>query len=379
MTGTTAYDRTLPAGLRSRFVDNGNGLTMHVLEAGDEGPQRPRLLLLHGFPELAWSWRRIAPALADAGYHVIAPDQRGYGRTTGGDTAYDSDLGRTRIFNLVRDTLGLLTALGHSHVDAVVGHDFGAILAPWCALLRPDVFRSLVVMSAPFAGPPRIPRPGSSPDADVHAELAALDPPRKHYQWYYSTPEADADMRHCAQGIHDFLRAYFHVKSADWPGNAPHPLTAWNARELAKLPGYYVMPLHQDMAQTVAADMPDAAHIAANVWLPDDELAVYSAEFARTGFQAALNWYRCRTSGLFDAEMQIFDGCQVSVPTCFIAGAADWGSRQTPGALEAMRTRACARMLGCHLVDGAGHWVQQEQPDAVIALVLEFLRQAVRG
>ena len=101
---------TLPAGIRSRFVDNGNGLTMHVLEAGFDGGDRPCVLLLHGFPELAYSWRKVMLPLAAAGYHVVAPDQRGYGRTTGWDGDYDGDLGSFRMLNLVRDTLGLVWA-----------------------------------------------------------------------------------------------------------------------------------------------------------------------------------------------------------------------------------------------------------------------------
>jgi pimeloyl-ACP methyl ester carboxylesterase len=142
----------LPHGVRSRFVDGVNGLTMHVLEAGFETPGRPGVLLLHGFPELAYSWRRVLPALAAAGYHAIAPDQRGYGRTTGWDASYDSDLRSFRMLNLVRDAVGLLAAFGVDHVNAVIGHDFGSPVAAWCALLRPDVFRSVVLMSAPFAG-----------------------------------------------------------------------------------------------------------------------------------------------------------------------------------------------------------------------------------
>ena len=146
-----------PASIRSRYVDGINGLTMHVLEAGFETKGRPCLLLLHGFPELAFSWRKVMPALAEAGYHVIAPDQRGYGRTTGWDATYDGDLNSFRLLNLVRDALGLVSAFGYAHVDAVIGHDFGSPVAAWCALVRPDVFRAVAMMSAPFGGPPQLP------------------------------------------------------------------------------------------------------------------------------------------------------------------------------------------------------------------------------
>ena len=381
-TPATLPDIPLPAGIRSRTVDDINGLRMHVLEAGYETKGRPCVLLLHGFPELAYSWRKVMPQLSEAGYHVIAPDQRGYGRTTGWDGDYDGDLHSFRLLNLVRDALGLVSAFGYTSVDAVVGHDFGSSVAAWCALVRPDVFRSVALMSAPFAGPP--PLPFGTADAPpqpkrwdpVHRELAALPRPRKHYQWYYSTREANADMQRAPQGVHDFLRAYYHHKSADWKDNKPAPLQGWTASELAKLPTYYVMDFAKDMAETVAEEMPSAEAIAANRWLPDRELSFYSAEYARTGFQGGLQWYRCGTSDALTPELETWSGRRIDVPSCFISGLQDWGTYQRPGVYEAMQQSACTRMIGCHLVDGAGHWVQQEQPKQVARLLLQFLRQA---
>ena len=119
----------LPDGIRSRYVNDINGLRMHVLEAGFETAGRPVVVLLHGFPELAFSWRKVMPALAAAGYHVLAPDQRGYGRTSGSDVSFDDDLAPFRLLNLVRDIVGLVRAFGLQSVDAVVGHDFGASVA----------------------------------------------------------------------------------------------------------------------------------------------------------------------------------------------------------------------------------------------------------
>jgi pimeloyl-ACP methyl ester carboxylesterase len=376
----------LPPGIRSRVVDGINGLSMHMLEAGFEAKDRPCVLLLHGFPELAYSWRKVMLPIAAAGFHVIAPDQRGYGRTTGWDGDYDGDVGSFRLLNLVRDTLGLVSALGYRSVAAVIGHDFGSPVAAWCSLIRPDVFRSVVLMSAPFAGPLPLPfntanempqtlAGGPPPGASIHDELAALKPPRKHYQWYYSTREVNDNMQDCPQGVHAFLRAYYHYKSADWKGNKPFPLASWSAGELAKLPPYYVMELDKGMAETVAPEMPSASEIAACKWLPDDELSVYSAEYARNGFQGGLQWYRCRTGSKYAAELQIFSGRTIDVPSCFIAGKSDWGIYQRPGDIDRMQTSACTRMLGCHLVDGAGHWVQQEQPGKVSRLLLQFLER----
>ena len=329
------------------------------------------MLLLHGFPELAFSWRKVMPALAEAGYHVIAPDQRGYGRTTGWDPAYDGDLTSFRPINLVRDTIALLTAVGRTSVVAVVGHDFGASVAAWCALLRPDIFRSVTLMSAPFGGPPS---PTSAINADIHKALAALDRPRKHYQWYYSTRQANADMTRSRQGMHAFLRAYYHHKSADWTANQPFPLGAATAAELARMPTYYIMDLDRDMPQTVATEMPLPAAVAACRWLPDQELRVYSSEYERTGFQGALQWYRCRTQGVGNGELQVFSGRTIDVPSMFIAGAHDWGSYQTFGALERMQTSVCTKMQGCHLLNQAGHWVQQENPNDVLSMLMTFLR-----
>jgi len=373
-------DAVLPPGIRSRFVPDINGLRIHIIEAGHDDTRRPCVLLLHGFPELAYSWRKVMGPLADAGFHVVAPDLRGYGRTTGWSAEYNSaeDLRSFRLLNAVRDALGLVHALGHRSVAAVVGHDFGSPVAAWCALVRPDVFRSVALMSAPFAGPPELPSGTAASRGDIHEALAKLERPRKHYQWYYSTRPANQDMWHCRQGVQAFLRAYYHHKSADWQPNKPFKLKGWIAEELAKMPTYYIMDLNETMAETVAHEMPSAAAIAACKWLPDSELRVYSTEYERTGFQGGLQWYRRGTGGLDTAELQLFAGKTIDVPSIFIAGSSDWGIYQMPGAIERMQQSACTRMLGCHLIDGAGHWVQQEQPERVSELLVRFLREQQR-
>ena len=379
--GTGRYtEDLLPSGVRSRFVNGINGLRMHVLEAGYEGGSRPGILLLHGFPELAYSWRKVMLPLAKAGFHVFAPDQRGYGRTTGWDGDYDGDLASFRRLNIVRDALGLVFALGHQSVTAVVGHDFGSPIAAWCAVSRPNVFQSVALMSAPFGGTPSLPfgtandppQPAAVAGPSLFDQLAALPRPRKHYQRYYTTREADNNMRNAPQGIHAFLRAYYHYKSADWVGNRPFRLAARTAAEMAKMPTYYIMDLADGMAETVAKHIPSREEIAANSWLPDAELRVYSEEFARTGFQGGLNWYRSGDIGA--AEQQLFAGRTIDQPSIFISGASDWGSYQSPGALERMQNTACTDMRGVHMVDGAGHWVQQEQPEQTGRLLIDFLR-----
>ena len=144
----------LPAGVGSARVATETGLEQHYLHAGD--PDRPVLLLLHGFPEIAFSWRRVMLPLAQTGYFVVAPDQRGYGRTTGWQGDYDGDLSEWSVTNLVRDKIAFVRALGRPAVHAVIGHDYGARVAAWAALIRPDVFPRMAIMSAPFGGPPPI-------------------------------------------------------------------------------------------------------------------------------------------------------------------------------------------------------------------------------
>src|SRR6058998_2138625 len=349
---------TIPPGIRSRTVANVNGMTVHMLEAGYETVGRPGVLLLHGFPELAYSWRKVMLPLASAGYHVIAPDQRGYGRTTGWDGSYDADPDAFRILNMVRDSIGLVYALGHRTVAMVAGHDAGAPVAAWAALVRPDIFRAVT-------------------DDELDAELATLNPPRKYYQNYQRTRGANDNMLHAAQGLHAFFRAYYHYKSADWKGNKPHPLKARTAEEMAKIPTYYVMEKDKGMAETVAPFMPAPAEIAACKWLTEEEVEVYATEYGRTGFTGALQGYRVRrgSNPKTLAELLTFSGRSIDVPSMYIAGKSDWGVYQTPGAVDKMRATACTRMVGFHLLDGAGHWVQQEQPEQVSRLLLAFLRE----
>lgn len=353
----------LPDGIRTRMVETATGLTHHVLEAGDVN--RPMLLLLHGFPELAFSWRKVMVPLAEAGFYVVAPDQRGYGRTIGWAGGYDGDLSAFSMPGLLRDMIALQRALGVKQAFGIIGHDFGSKVAAFAALIRPDIFPRLICMSAPFGGPPGI----SESYDSVHEHLLALDPPRKHYQWYYSTREAATDMLESPQGLHAFLRAYFHMKSADWTQNSPRELGGWEASELATMPTYYIMNASENMAETVAPH--DSGQ--GTDWMTHDEMAVYASEFQRTGLQAALNWYRCGTEKRFTRDLSIYDGCQIKTPATFIAGAQDWGWAQVPGGLEKMATVTCSDWRGMHLVDSAGHWVQQEQPEAVVEHIQAFL------
>ncbi|MCJ1356829.1 MAG: hypothetical protein MMC33_006825 [Icmadophila ericetorum] len=377
----------LPEGISSRQLQpSPSELSFHILEAGSKG--QPLILLVHGFPELAYSWRRVMPLLAKAGYYTVAVDQRGYGRTTGWDTRSfeEVDLNNFSVTNLIRDMVVLVHALGYRRVDCLVGHDFGSVTASLCALTRPDFFKKVVLMSHPFKGSPKLPfdAPSPSPLAttipkpDIHHDLAHLPTPRKHYKWYYSTSPAATELLHPQSSLHTFLRGYFHLKSADWTSNNPHPLVSWTAPELAKVPTYYIMPLHKGMRETVAEAMsvedPSVVAKRSARWFPDGELDVYVREFGRTGFQGGLNWYRVQTAlnPSRTRDLDVFAGKMIEVPCLFISGKQDWGTYQEPGVVEGMG-KVCSDFRGVKIIDGAGHWVQQERPEEVVREILGFM------
>jgi len=239
-------------------------------------------------------------------------------------------------------------------------------------------------MGVPFTGPPALPfnsanRSQAEEAAEdsannMRAQLAALHPPRKFYQHYYASREANDNLHHPPQGLHDFLWGYFYLKSADWKGNKPIPLKNASAAELAQIPGYYIMDKSKGMAETVAALAPSPVDIGATPWLTEAELDVYVSEWGRTGFQGALNFYRVFVDPSLIAQFRLFAGRTIDVPSAFFGGKSDWAVYMTPGAVDLMRSRACTRMQEYALLDGAGHWLQQEQPDPVCSALVSFLR-----
>jgi pimeloyl-ACP methyl ester carboxylesterase len=388
----------LPEGITSRQIDLSSfgHLSFHILEAGS--PSNPLILLLHGFPMIAYSWRKIMLPLANAGYYVVAPDQRGYGRTTGWDvrpyTEVDLHTFSTTIF--VRDMLAVVSALGFTKVKCVVGIDAGGVTAGGCAVIRPDVFESVMLLTHPFNGSPTLPfdvanreKQVETNDAaavgqktgspSIHEQLAALG--RKHYKWYYSTPDANAEMTSPTTpgGLNSFLRGYFYVKSASWAGNSPHPLEGgWTASELVKLPYYYIMPLEATMPESIHKLMANEAEEAVELskeWLSDEDIEVYASEYSRTTFAGGLNWYRAYTDGKFKRGMDVFAGLKIKIPCAFIAGDKDWGTYQEPGTIEKMRDGTfCEDFRFFKMVKNAGHWIQQEKPKEVIEGILSLVK-----
>ncbi|MCJ1231542.1 hypothetical protein MMC12_008219 [Toensbergia leucococca] len=373
----------LPSGLSERQItSSASELSYHIIEAGSKG--KPLIILVHGFPELAYSWRKVMPGLAEAGFYVVAVDQRGYGRTTGWDNStFDNvDLRTFSMTNLVRDIVVLVYALGYHGVECIVGHDFGSVPAALCALIRPDLFHKVVLMSHPFGGSPTLPfdvdsrKSEDAKELDVHEELALLPEPRKHYKWYYSTAPANNEMAP-PEGLHEFLRGYFHLKSAD-AHNDPQPLKAWKATELAKMPAYYIMPLQAGMREATSQSMNNEEvknmQQRHSRWLPDSDIRVYVDEYCRTGFQGGLNWYRVQTDPMWMQDFDMFAGKKMEVPILYVAGVKDWGTYQSPGTLERM-PEICTSFKGVKLIEGAGHWVQQEQPQKVVREILSFLSE----
>jgi hypothetical protein len=159
------------------------------------------------------------------------------------------------------------------------------------------------------------------------------------------------------EDMHEFLRGYFHFKSADWAGNKPHPLKSFTAAELVGLPTYYVMPLGSSMREAVAADMaadnPNEVKIKSNRWLPDNDLAVYASEFGRNTFQGGLNWYRIATDPANIKDLELFANKKIEVPSLYIAGKKGWGTFQEPGAAENLKD--ICRLVAYRFVVGAGH------------------------
>nr|WP_221220033.1 alpha/beta hydrolase [Mycolicibacterium sp. BK634] len=286
-----------------QLVD-GDGVRLRVLQAGDPGA--PVVILAHGFPELAYSWRHQIPALAAAGYHVLAPDQRGYGGSSAPEAveAYD-------IHALTGDLVALLDHVGAEQA-VFIGHDWGAMVVWHTALLHPDRVRAVAGLSVP-----PIPRARTRPTQRWREKFG-----EDFYMLRFQEPgKADAEM---AADVTTTMRGMFN----DLTPSAP--------------PG----------------------------WITDDEFDHYVTEFGRTGFTGALNWYRNYDRN-WESTPQLTEA-RITVPSLFVGGTAD------PIAPTMNPARAREVVAGPYTemwIEGAGHWVQQERPDEVNRILLEFLRE----
>jgi pimeloyl-ACP methyl ester carboxylesterase len=308
-----------------------NGVELHVEDAGP--PDGPAVVLCHGFPELAYSWRHQLPALADAGFHVIAPDQRGYGRSSRPDAIDDYD-----IIHLTDDIVGVLDHFGHDKA-VVVGHDWGSMVATGMATLHPDRTVALVNMSVPF-----LPRGEVSPVSMFKQIFGDTF----FYILYFQEPGvADADLGADAGKTMRRMLAGVKIKEGD-------------SLDVTGLTS-------QDPDLGFVDRLPEPAGLPD--WLTQEELDFYTAEFTRTGFTGGINWYRN-----FDRNWEKtahIAGIKVECPSLFIGGKQDPVVLMSPpGVGDAF----LADHRGNVMVDDAGHWVQQEKPAETNAALLNFLK-----
>ncbi len=303
-----------------------NGIRMRIAQAG----AGPLVLLLHGFPESWYSWRHQLPALAAAGFRVVAPDQRGYGGTEAPAAVESYD-----ILHLVDDAVGLLDVLGEEQA-VVVGHDWGAPVAWHCALLHPKRFRAVAALSVPYVGRSQL------PPLDMFRAMAG-----EHFFYilYFqqpgvAEPELEADVRAT-------MRRFLYAAS----GDVTEPLDFWRKPKTAKF----------------LDGLPDPRTLPS--WLTEADLDYFTCEFRRVGFRGGLNWYRNidrnweLTAGLAEAK--------VTQPALFIAGERDGVLAMIP--VDAMRPLVpdLRRLV---MLPGCGHWTQQERPGEVSAALIEFLK-----
>ncbi|HME85130.1 MAG TPA: alpha/beta hydrolase [Roseiarcus sp.] len=304
-----------------------NGIRIRLAEAGSG----PLVVLCHGFPESWYSWRHQLRALAEAGYHAVAPDMRGYGETDRPD-----EIDKYTLLHMIGDMVGVVDALGASQA-VIAGHDWGAPVAWHAALLRPDRFRAVIGLSVPFR-PRGAVRPTSVMRQDDHAQF---------YQLYFQTPglaevELERDPRRS-------VRTILYSVSGDDPADGGNP---------AIVGGFL-------NAMTDPARLPS--------WITDADVDYYAGEFARTGFRGGLNWYRN-----IDRNWELmapFAGLRVTVPALYITGDRDLavGSR---GAKEliANLSKFVPQLRGTMMLHGCGHWTQQERASEVSAAMIGFLK-----
>jgi len=303
-----------------------NGINVHIAEAGDG----PLVLLLHGFPELWYSWRHQLPALAAAGYHAVAPDLRGYGRTDA-----PQDVEAYSMLNMTADAVGVLDALGEK-TAVIIGHDWGSPIAWHCALLYPDRFPAVAALSVPY-----LPRPPAPPLQLMKQVYAG----RFFYILYFQKPgvaeaELEADVRRA-------LRLTLYAASGDAPAGLG---LSQKANDKAFLDG-----------------MPEPNELPP--WLKEEDLDYLVAEFTRTGFRGGLNRYRNMDRDW--EELPHLAGAKVQQPALFIAGDRDIVRGFT--SIETMQANV-PDLRGVVMLPGCGHWTQQERAEDVSDHLIGFLR-----
>jgi len=306
-----------------------NGIEMHVAECGTG----PLVLLCHGWPELWYSWRHQLVALADAGFRAVAPDMRGFGQTSA-----PPDVTAYTILHNVGDMVALVAALGEKRA-LIVGHDWGAPVAWHAALMRPDVFPAVVGLSVPHR------RRGAMPPLEMLRKAGKSD----YYYLYFQEQAAEDEF---ARDAAFTLRCLFYIGFGETP--KAEKMSLYVDRTKGFLGPYRDLPLPS--------------------WLTEADVATFAAEYERTGFRGGLNWYRN-----IDRNWELtapWQGATIDQPALFIAGASDAVITGSLGrrALDEMDS-VVTNLKGKLLLEGAGHWIQQERPDEVNAALVSFARE----
>jgi len=311
-----------------------NGIHLHIAEQG----RGPLVLLCHGFPESWYSWRHQLRALAQGGFHAVAPDMRGYGHTD-----HPAEVERYSLLHLVGDMVGLLDALGEDSA-AIAGHDWGAPVAWHAALMRPDRFRAVIGLSVPYR--PR----GSAPPTTLMPRTNDAS----FYQLYFQIPSvAEAELE---RDVRLSLRKILYSASGDGPSRSPS--AGAGVAMVPRSGGLLTHMLNPDILPA---------------WLTEADLDFYSEQFAHSGFRGGLNWYRN-----IDRNWELlaaFAGASVTVPALYIAGDRDVvvsfpGMNQVIAGLS----RFVPKLRGTMMLKGCGHWTQQERPNEVSTAMIDFLR-----
>jgi len=313
-----------------RFIKT-NGINMHIAEQGSG----PLIILCHGFPEGWYSWRHQLPALAEAGFHAVAPDQRGYGQTDQPEAIEDYD-----IFQLTGDIVGLVHALGEDQA-VIVGHDWGAPVAWHCALLRQDMFRAVGLFSIPY-----VPRTWDDLRPTDAMRLMAGD--YEFYQLYFQEPgKAEVDLE---ADVDRTIRMMMYSGSGDAP-----PEKRWR----------FIFEKSEKLTDIgcVPDTLPD--------WLTEQDVEYMVGEFKRTGFRGGVNWYR-NIDRMWE-RTPFLTGAKLYQPSMFVAGEVDTIVAIYGGALNTLE-QVIPNLRKKVLISGAGHWVQQERPAEVSNHLVEFLK-----
>jgi pimeloyl-ACP methyl ester carboxylesterase len=313
-----------------------NGIRIHIAEQGSG----PLVLLCHGFPESWYSWRHQLKALAEAGFHAVAPDMRGYGQSD-----RPAEIERYSLFHLVGDMIGVLDALGEKSA-VIAGHDWGAPVAWHAALLRPDRFRAIIGLSVPYR-----PRGSVAPTTVMPHNADA-----SFYQLYFQKPGvAEAELEADARAS---LRKILYSGSGDVPRRNP-PGTASSGVGMVPRSGGFL------------TRMPSPEVLPG--WLSEADVEYYASQFQQSGFRGGLNWYRN-----IDRNWELmapFAGACVTVPALYMAGDLDLVvSFPRMKEVIADLPRFIPKLKASIMLPGCGHWTQQERPNEVNKAMIEFLR-----